>query len=96
MPATHEIIKKPIITEKTSFLQSELNKYTFTVARDAERHQVAKAVEAQFKVKVTKVNIINVKGKVKTSRQQQGKIIKAPNVKKAIVTLEKGDKIEFA
>jgi large subunit ribosomal protein L23 len=95
MTPAHSIIKRPIITEKTSSLQGELNKYTFAVARDADRVQVAKAVEAQFKVKVTKVNILNVKGKVKESRQQRGQIIKAPDVKKAIVTLEKGSKIEF-
>jgi large subunit ribosomal protein L23 len=95
MSLAYNIIKRPLITEKTSTLQGELNKYTFEVARDADRDQVAEAIAAVFKVKVAKVNILNVKGKVKESRQQRGKIVKAPDVKKAIVTLEKGGKIEF-
>lgn len=95
MKPAYSIIKKPLITEKSSSLQSELNKYTFEIYPDATRDQVAKAVEAQFKVKVTKVNIDNRKGKIRQSRQQRGITYKAPDAKRAIVTLEKGSKIEF-
>ncbi|MDR2845325.1 MAG: 50S ribosomal protein L23 [Puniceicoccales bacterium] len=96
MKTAYSVIKKPRITEKSSALQGELNKHTFEVARDADRVSVAKAIETQFKVKVTRVNILNVKGKQKASRQQRGQIVKAPNIKKAVVTLEKGSKIELA
>ncbi|MDR1817689.1 MAG: 50S ribosomal protein L23 [Puniceicoccales bacterium] len=89
------VLKKPLITEKTNLLQGEHNKYTFAVAGDADRTEVAAAVAAQFKVKVAKVNILNAKGKVKESRRQRGVAVKEPDVKKAIVTLEKGSKIEF-
>ncbi|MDR3229292.1 MAG: 50S ribosomal protein L23 [Puniceicoccales bacterium] len=89
------VIKKPLITEKTSTLQGELNQYTFAVAKDADRKEVAAAVAATFNVKVAKVNILNAKGKVKESRRQRGQIVKAPDVKKAVVFLEKGSKIEF-
>lgn len=95
MKTAYSVIRKPRITEKSSTLQGELNKHTFEVARNADRVEVAKAIEAQFKVKVTRVNIINVKGKVKPSRQQRGVVVKAPNIKKAVVTLEKGSKIEL-
>ncbi|MDR2980747.1 MAG: 50S ribosomal protein L23 [Puniceicoccales bacterium] len=96
MKPAYSVLKKPLITEKSSSpINQEQNKYTFEVYPDADRVQVAKAVEAQFKVKVSKVNIVNVKGKVKQSRQQRGMVYKASDVKKAIVTLEKGSKIEF-
>ncbi|MDR2430512.1 MAG: 50S ribosomal protein L23 [Puniceicoccales bacterium] len=95
MKPAYSIIKKPLITEKSSSLQSVLNKYTFEIYPDATRDQVAKAVEAQFKVKVSKVNIDNRKGKIRQSRQQRGITYKASDAKRAIVTLEKGSKIEF-
>lgn len=96
MKPAYSVLKKPLITEKSSSPQNqEQNKYTFEVYPDADRVQVAKAVEAQFKVKVTRVNIINVKGKIKQSRQQRGQLVKTSDVKKAVVTLEKGSKIDF-
>ncbi len=96
MKPAYSVLKKPLITEKSSSPQNqEQNKYTFEVYSDADRVQVAKAVEAQYKVKVSRVNIINVKGKVKQSRQQRGLLVKASDVKKAVVTLEKGSKIDF-
>jgi large subunit ribosomal protein L23 len=95
MKSPHKVLRKPLITEKSSTLQGELNKYTFAVAPDADRTEVAAAVAATFNVKVAKVNILNAKGKVSESRRQRGVIVKQPDVKKAVVTLEKGSKIEF-
>lgn len=96
MKPAYSVLKKPLITEKSSSpLNHEQNKYTFEVYPDVDRVQVAKAIEAQFKVKVSRVNILNVKGKVKQSRQQRGQSYKVSDVKKAVVTLEKGSKIEF-
>ncbi|MDR2862496.1 MAG: 50S ribosomal protein L23 [Puniceicoccales bacterium] len=96
MKSAYSVIKRPLITEKSSGERNQAqNKYTFEVTRDADRADVAKAIEAQYKVKVSKVNVLNVKGKVKASRQQRGQLVKAPDVKKAIVTLEQGGKIEF-
>ncbi|MDR0536000.1 MAG: 50S ribosomal protein L23 [Puniceicoccales bacterium] len=96
MSIAFNVLKRPLITEKTSTLQGELNQYTFEVSRTADRVQVAAAVAEHFKVKVAKVNILNAKGKAKESRRQRGVVVKAPDVKKAVVTLEKGSKIEFA
>ena len=89
----YDIIKRPIITEK-SMAQTEFKKYTFEVAKDANKIEIAKAVEEIFGVKVSKVNTINVDGKEKrTGRYPAGR---RPSFKKAIVTLTEDSKsIEF-
>lgn len=87
----YDLIRKPIITEKTAML-NELNKFTFEVLRSAEKPVIKKAVEEIFSVKVKKINIINIKGKVKRFK---GRVGKQSDVKKAIVTLEKDYTIDF-
>jgi large subunit ribosomal protein L23 len=89
------IIKKPLITEKTSTQQGEANQYTFVVASDAKRDEIAAAIASHFKVEVASVRTLNVKGKVHESRRQRGVIVKTPDYKKAVVTLAKGSKIEL-
>jgi large subunit ribosomal protein L23 len=86
-----DIIVKPVISEKSTGLLED-NKYTFWVSTDANKVEVKQAVENLFKVKVEKVNTMNVKGKRKRVRQFVGK---TPDRKKAIVTLREGDKIEI-
>ena len=88
----HDIIIKPIITEKS--MQGIANKkYTFQVAKDANKIEIAKAVVELFGVKVAKVNTINVNGKY---RRQGIKGGYTPDWKKAIVTLTEDSKsIEF-
>ena len=87
----HDIILRPIITEKSSSLM-ERNKYTFEVHRDANKIQIRKAVEEIFKVKVLGVNTINVKPKPKRMGAFQGQ---TRSWKKAIVSLPEGQRIEF-
>jgi large subunit ribosomal protein L23 len=87
----YEVLRKPLITEKSTELQS-LNKYAFEIADDANKPQIKQAIEAAFKVKVTKVNVVTMPGK---SRRMGRRIIQSPAWKKAIVTLQPGDKIEF-
>jgi len=94
MKPAYNVIKRPLVSEKTAAF-AEDNKYVFEIYSSADRKEVAEAVQALFKVTVTRVNIQNVKGKQKMSRTKRGEIIKAPDVKKAIVTLKKGDKIEL-
>lgn len=79
-----EIIKRPIVTEKTSS-DLEQGKYTFEVAKKATKVQIANAVETLFGVKVLKVNTITVKGKEKRVGVHQGK---TSDWKKAIVTID--------
>ena len=90
-----KIIKGYCVTEKASDLSANLNQYTFEIFADANRRQVAAAVEKMFDVEVTNVNIYNKKGKVKRSRTQRGKTGKKADVKKAIVSLKEGDTIEI-
>jgi large subunit ribosomal protein L23 len=86
-----EVLRRPVISEKNTLLQEE-GKYTFEVAERANKYQVKQAVEKVFKVKVKQVNVITVHGKPKRMR---GREIRAPSWKKAIVTLEPGEKIEI-
>jgi large subunit ribosomal protein L23 len=85
------VIKKPIISEK-SIAQGVVNKYTFLVARTAEKAQIARAIEKLFKVTVTDINVINLAGKMKKFRRQTGQ---RDARRKAIVTLKKGDRISL-
>lgn len=85
----HDVIVKPVVTEKSMGLMEE-NKYTFFVNRAANKIEIKYAVEQLFKVKVTDVRTMTVKGKLKRQGKTQGK---TPDRKKAIVTLKEGDKI---
>ena len=87
-----EIIKKPIITEKSMLLVEELNKYTFSVDKRANKIQIKNAVQELFNVKVVSVNKIVTTPKKKRVGQYQGF---KPQVTKAIVTLAEGNKIEI-
>ena len=94
MAATaYDIIKRPIITEQ-SMEAATFKKYTFEVAKDANKIEIAKAVEEIFGVKVAKVNTLNMQGKEKrTGRYPAGR---RPSWKKAMVTLTEDSKtIEF-
>jgi large subunit ribosomal protein L23 len=87
----YDVIRSPIITEKATRL-SEQNKVVFRVADDASKDEIAAAVEELFKVKVTKVNTLNVKGKTKRFRGVMGR---RSDIKKAIVTLADGQSIDI-
>ncbi len=92
MKLAQDIIIKPIITENSMKGVSE-RKYTFQVAKDSNKIEIAKAVEELFGVKVSKVNTINVRGRF---RRQGIKCGYTPATKKAIVTLKADSKgIEF-
>ena len=87
-----EIIIRPIITEK-SMSMFAMKKYTFEVAKSATKIDIARAVEELFNVKVSKVNTLNVRGKLRRQGRTQGY---TPSWKKAVVTLKPDSKgIEF-
>jgi large subunit ribosomal protein L23 len=89
---SYDVIKRPLITEKTSIQKEEFNQVTFEVDRRANRIEIKLAIEKIFKVNVAKVRTIQVTGKTK----QRGKIVgKRNDWKKAIVTLMPGERIEF-
>lgn len=88
----YKIIKKPVVSEKSTLLTERDNKYVFEVALEANKIQIKKAVEEVFKVGVKKVRTMRIKGKMKRVRVQLGR---TPERKKAIVTLKQGDRIEL-
>ncbi len=90
MKPHHQVIKGPIITEKTHMLKDMANKVTFRVDVKANKIEIRKALEELFKVKVLAVNTVNMKGKKKTMGRTEGV---RSDWKKAIVTLAPGDKI---
>ncbi len=90
MPTPHEIIIRPLITEKNTALMVD-NKYSFEVLRTASKPEIKRAVETIFDVTVTKVHTMNVRGKLKRRGREMGY---TRDWKKAIVTLAPGDRIE--
>ena len=87
-----DIIKAPIITEKTTDLMQNKNTYTFSVDVNANKTQIKQAVEAIFNVKVASVNTVNVHPRKKRVGRYTGMTNK---VKKAIVKLQEGSSIEL-
>ena len=90
MKPYYQLIKGPIITEKTHALKEAANKLTLRVALKANKIEIRKAVEDLFKVKVLSVNTIHMRGKSKRMGKKEGV---RPDWKKAIVTLAPGEKI---
>lgn len=88
----YEVIKRPLITEKSNLQKEQYNQLTFEVDRRANKLEIKKAVEAVFKVKVLDVRVMNIEGK----RKRAGRFLgKRPDWKKAVVRLRPGDRIEF-
>lgn len=92
MREMYDIIKKYIVTEKSTIVKDEYNKCIFEVDRRANKIEIGKAVEKLFKVKVVDVHVMNVVGK----KKRVGKILgKKRDWKKAIITLAPGNVIEI-
>lgn len=89
-----DVIIKPIITEKALQLIEAENKYCFRVAKKANKNQIREAIEKFFKVKVEKVNVINLSGKKRRILGRR-KETKLGDWKKAIIQLAKGEKIDI-
>ncbi|MBG82325.1 MAG: 50S ribosomal protein L23 [SAR202 cluster bacterium] len=86
-----KVLRRPVVTEKST-IQSEQGRYVFEVDPSASKHDIAKAVEWAFNVKVVKVNTMTVPGKVKRYGRRPSK---QPDWKKAIVLLQSGDSIQL-
>ena len=89
---SHDVLIRPLLTEKITKLRDQKNCVSFVVSNRATRIEVWHAIEAVLKVKVESVNVMNVKGKPK----RQGRFVgRRANWKKAIVTLKEGEKVEL-
>ncbi len=92
MTLQYDIIKRPIVTEKTSTQKETANQVTFEVDRKANRIEIMRAIERIFNVRVDTVRTMQVRGKFK----RRGRVLgKRRDWKKAIVTLRPGERIEF-
>ncbi len=87
-----DVLKKPVLTERSLMLQAAENKYTFDVEVTANKIEIKQAVEAMFNVKVERVNVMNIKPKSKRMGKYEGKTNKR---RKAIVTLKEGSEINY-
>ena len=92
MKNIYAVIKKPLFTEKGGNLKESQNKVLVEVSKDANKIDIKKSIEEIFKVKVDKVSTISVSGKWKKYGRSVGK---RPDRKKAIITLKKGEKLDF-
>jgi len=93
MKSLYDVIRRPLITEKSTKLKETQRAICFEVQRDATKPDIKKAVEALFDVKVDTVRVANVHGKMKRQGRYAGR---RPDWKKAYVVLKKGEKmIEF-
>jgi large subunit ribosomal protein L23 len=88
----YQVLKRPIVTEKSNYLSDVLNRYTFEVDRRATKQLVREAVETIFEVEVVNVNIMNVRGKTRRFGRIQGR---TSDWRKAIVTVAEGEEISL-
>ncbi len=92
----NQILIRPLITEKMTNLSAATGKYGFLVNPDANKIEIAKAIEKKFEVHVVNVRTINHPGKIKTQFRKSGRFSgKTAKYKKAIITLKEGEKIEL-
>ena len=94
MTTIYDVIRRPLVTEKTNYQSSKLHQYTFEVSGEATRTLVKDAIETLFDVKVVRVNILNTAAK-RSRRRNRRLLVRAPGIKKAIVTLAEGSSLEI-
>ncbi|MBL8725867.1 MAG: 50S ribosomal protein L23 [Planctomycetes bacterium] len=87
----YDLLRRPLVTEKSSGMQGRHNKFSFEVASSANKVEVKKAVETLFKVKVLQVNMVTMPSK---QRRTFGRVGSTSAWKKAVVTLRQGDSID--
>lgn len=89
----YHVVRRPLMTEKTTRAQERSNKYSFRVDRQATKPEIRKAIETLFNVKVKDVNVMTMPSKAKRVLGRPGR---SPEWKKAVVTLHEGNTIELA
>ena len=94
MATIYDVLRRPLVTEKSNFQNSKLHQYVFEVADDANKSMVKDAVETLFDVDVLRVNVIRVPAKRTRRAKSRRLMIRRSGYKKAIVTLVAGDTID--
>jgi large subunit ribosomal protein L23 len=95
MTTLYEVLRRPLITEKSNYQSSKLNQYAFEVAKEANRTMVKDAIETLFDVKVESVNIINTPAKRGRRARSRRLMVRRAGYKKAIVTLQAGQTLQI-
>lgn len=95
MATIYDVLRRPIITEKTNYQSGTLNQYVFEVDKKATKTMVKDAVETIFDVNVVRVNMINVPGKRTRRARSRRLMVRRSGFKKAIVTLSHGESIDI-
>ncbi len=94
MTTIYDVIRRPLVTEKSNYQSNKLHQYSFEVTSEATRTLVKDAIETLFDVKVVKVNIMNTAAK-RSRRRNRRLDVRASGIKKAIVTLAEGSTLEI-
>jgi len=94
MTTLYEILRRPIITEKSTYQSSKLNQFAFEVARTATKAQIKEAVQVLFEVKVIRVNVMNIPAKRGLRGRGRRRVVRRAAYKKALVTLAEGQTID--
>ena len=93
MSTIYDVLRRPLVTEKSSYQSSSLHQYVFEVANDANRTMVKDAIEQLFDVTVVRVNVINVPAKRSRRSRSRRMVVHRSTYKKAIVTLAPDDRL---
>ncbi len=93
MSTIYEVLKRPLVTEKSNYQAGQLHQYVFEVTGDATRTLVKDAVEKLFDVTVVRVNVINVPAKMGRKARNRRVVVSRSQYKKAIVTLAAEDRL---
>lgn len=95
MTTIYDVLRRPLVTEKSSYQSGKLNQYSFIVSDTATRTQVKDAIETLYDVKVVRVNVINVPPKRGRRLRSRRMLIRKSAYKKAVVTLAEGQRLEI-
>jgi large subunit ribosomal protein L23 len=95
MATVYDVLRRPLVTEKSSYQSGKLNQYSFIVADTATRTQVKDAIETLYDVSVVRVNVINVPAKRGRRLRSRRLLVRKAAYRKAIITLAQGQRLEF-
>ena len=95
MSTIYDVLRRPLVTEKSSYQSGKLNQYSFIVADTATRTQVKDAIETIYDVNVVRVNVINVPPKRGRRLRSRRLLVRKPGHKKAIITLADGQTLQI-
>jgi len=95
MSTIYDVLRRPLVTEKSSYQSGKLNQYSFVVANTATRTQVKDAIETLYDVNVVRVNVINVPAKRGRRLRSRRLLVRKVGYKKAVITLAAGQTLQI-